>query len=244
MHPNRGVNMITINLEDLEGIPKKYIDRLKCFDTILKQNKSLDSIIEIEEIEILANEIHDFCNRNLIFGFHYTRALPEEILKTGLTCRSGEEIRNVFLKNHSKRFTVDELEFLKNKWEGYFDRQAQKSRDNRLYFNFTTNAIDEYGAQPLLRSYGGEQIYMPIPDDSKVGEKLMQIGLPLILKCKLKPTNLNTFYDNSWGRIAVSSYHNKLNPSAYQYDQDGHQSVNVPPSDIEIIEYKGNLHFC
>lgn len=244
MQPRLSKKMKIINLENLDGIPTDFINRLKQYNLLFKKHRFLDDILEDESIEKLVNEINDFCIQNLIIGFHYTRAIPEDIIKNGLTCRSGDEIRSNFLNNHSKHFTCEEIEFIKNQWENYFNHTTKKSRDNRIYFNFTTNALNDYGAQPLLAHYGGEQIYMPIHNITHIAQKIKEIGKPLILKCKLNPNNINTFYENSWGRIAVSSYHNKVNNEAFQADQDGYQSVNVPSNDIDILEYKGNLHFC
>jgi hypothetical protein len=236
--------MNIINLENLNGIPIDYINRLKKYNLLFKKHGFLEEILEEKTIEKLANEINDFCMQNLIIGFHYTRAIPEDIIEYGLTCRSGEEIRNSFLNKHSNHFTFEEIECIKNQWENYFDNRAKKSRDNRIYFNLTKTALNDNGAQPLLAHYGGEQIYMPIHNIPQIKQKIKEIGKPLILKCVLNPNNLNPFHENSYGRIVVSSYHNKINSEAIQADEDFFQSVNIPSSNIEILEYNGNLHFC
>ena len=62
----------------------------------------------------------------------------------------------------------------------------------------------------------------------------------MILKCRLTPKDINTFYENPWGRIAVSTYHRLVNPEAHQDDQDGYQSVNVAPENIEIIKFRND----
>src|SRR5690606_41099815 len=78
---------------------------------------------------------------------------------------------------------------------------------------------------------------MPLQDLPGIGEKIKNIGIPLILKCILKPSNLKTLFKYPWGRIAVSSYHCNINPEAIQFDPDGYQTDAVNPNDIEIIDY-------
>ena len=128
-------------------------------------------------------------------------------------------------------------------WNNHFDVEQQRSRDNHLFFNFTTCALADSGAEPLLANFGGEQVYMPIQDLKGIGEKIKNIGKPLILKCKLNPNNIETFYEYPWGRIAVSTYHCSLNSEALQNDQDGFQNVSVKPEDIELIEYEEREHY-
>lgn len=78
---------------------------------------------------------------------------------------------------------------------------------------------------------------MPLQELKDIGTKIKEIGTPMIIKCVLNPNNLNTFYEYPWGRIAVSTYHSLLNVEALRDDQDGYQSVNVKPENIEIIYF-------
>jgi hypothetical protein len=78
---------------------------------------------------------------------------------------------------------------------------------------------------------------MPLQGLHEIGEKIKNIGKPLILKCVLNPSHLNTFFEYPWGRIAVSTYHCSVNSEALQFDQDGYQNVAVGTNDIEIIDY-------
>lgn len=187
-------------------------------------------------------KINDFCESNTIIGFHYTRAIPEEITKMGLICRSGETIRDTFMSNWGHLFTNEEKAKIANTWEKYFDNQSKQNRDNIMFFNFTTLALYNDGATRLLQNFGGEQVYMPIESLECIGTKIRRIGQPLILKCKLNPRDINTFIENPWGRIAVSTYHRLVKPEAHQCDQDGYQKRNVTPENIEIIKFSENKH--
>lgn len=84
--------------------------------------------------------------------------------------------------------------------------------------------------------YGGEQVNMCFRYDSNIGKKLKQIGAPLVVRCSLNPNQVNTFIENPWGKIVVSSYHLSQNSEAYQIDQDGYLTVPVGPKKIIEIQ--------
>ncbi len=233
----------TINLNNLAGLPFKYIKRLEALKEVFIHNEFMDSLKSNSKVSYLIEEIDDYCLNNRIIGFHYTRAIANEIVANGLTCRTGKEIRAGFMKQHSKLFTEQELKLIQNQWEKNFGERGEKTRDSRLYFNFTTYALKNFGAEPLLSNYGGEQVYMPIQDLDGISAKIKSIGEPLILKCSLDPQNIRTFYDYPWGQIAVSTFHKTINRDAYRDDQDGSQFVDVKASDIEIVYFDGKLDY-
>lgn len=230
--------MGTINLGNLNGIPNGFLKKLEKYDSLFYQNDFLENFWDEKPINDIIIKINEHCELNTILGIHYTRAIPEEIFKTGLTCRSGKEIRDTFMANYAYLFTEDERVKIEEYWDDYFSLESQKNRDNRLFFNFTTYALYSGEAERLLQNFGGEQIYMPIASLKNIKEKVKNIGKSLIVKCKLNPRHIHTFDENAWGKIAVSSYHRLVNPSAYQYDQDGYQYIDVEPKNIEIIKYK------
>jgi hypothetical protein len=229
--------MSVINLSNLNGIPIKFLQELEKQDYLFYQNEFLENLLDVDSINDIIVKINEFCESNTIIGFHYTRVIPEEISKKGLICRTGKEIRRTFMSNWGYLFTDEEKIKITNTWDSYFSMHSQQGRDNILFFNFTTYALYNGGAQRLLQNYGGEQVYMPIESIDCISQKIKNIGIPLILKCKLNPKDLNTFCENPWGNIAVSTYHRLVNPEAHQDDQDGYQSVNVDPQNIEIIKF-------
>lgn len=236
--------MTTIDLNNLQEIPKEFLDELQNFNSLFKENRFLVNLLQNNSISNLIEKINEYCLKNRIFGYHYTRASPDEIQKTGLTCRKGEDIRSAFIANFGHLFTEDEKLKIKETWAKHFDQQQQQQlRDNYLFFNFTTCALEDFGAEPLLTNFGGEQVYMPLQKLIEIGDKIKSIGKPLILKCKLDPNNIHTFYEHPWGRIAVSSYHCQINNEAQQDDQDGDQNFDVKPENIEIIEYDEKKYY-
>ncbi|MGJ1327471.1 hypothetical protein [Sphingobacterium multivorum] len=232
-----------LNLNNLEGIPAKYLKKLSACKETFIDNDFMDSIKEDPRISSLIENIDNYCKNKRIIGFHYTRAIATDIAKNGLACRTGTEIRSSFLKQYYKIFESHELELIKDIWSKNFDEEDKSTRDSRLYFNFTTSALDDYGAEPLLRNFGGEQVYMPLQELKGISSKIMNIGEPLILKCSLDPQNIKTFYEHPWGRIAVSTFHLMLNPNAYRDDQDGCQFVDVKADDIEIVYFDNTYDY-
>ena len=233
--------MKTVDLNNLNGIPIKFSKRLEKFNSDFLNNNFLEHVLSNSYITELIEDINDYCLQNEIFGYHYTKAIPKDILDSGLICRNGDDIRNSFVKDFGFKFTKEELNNIRKIWLSHFDEQEKESRDNLLFFNFTTTALENSSANSLLSYYGGEQIYMPIQELKGIGSKIKKIGKPLILKCKLDPKKIKTFNELPWGKIAVSTYHCKINKGAYQVDQDGYQSINVDPKNIEIIEYNKAL---
>lgn len=227
--------MININLEEPASLPIRLQERLGSCERHFLEAEFLDELRDIPEIAGLIEDINQLCSENMVTGFHYTRAIPEHILTLGLRPRSGAEIRSQFLRRFGHMFTTAEIRAIQAIWASYYDTGAQNSRDNVLYFNFTRHAMTNSGAAPLLKYYGGEQVYFCIDELPGIGEKLSSIGRPIIVKCALIPSRIRTFIAHPWGLIAVSASHKRVNPQAHQIDQDGRQTVPVPPEHIELV---------
>ena len=114
-----------------------------------------------------------------------------------------------------------------------------------IFFNFTEDALHNGGAEDLLNHYGGEQVpicFCQPPlfiqggtnKQCSICKKLSQIGEPLLVRCSLDPKIVNTFTENPWGKILVSSFHVEVNSEAYRIDQDGY--IKEPVSAQNIIE--------
>ncbi|RKS42502.1 hypothetical protein BC962_3260 [Gillisia mitskevichiae] len=224
-----------INLETLEGLPIYFIQKLTKFDDLLLKFDFLEEIEDLKTVEELIIEFQEFLNNQIIIGYHYTRALENNILKEGLLSRNGEEIRSKFIKDFSHEFTEGEISLIKELWRNCFDDSDKEVRDNRIYFNFTKNALKNSGARLLLNNYGGEQVYWPLYNVNEISSKLKSLGTPMILECKLEAKKINTFSINPWAKIAISSYHKKINPNAHTEDRDAYINDSVTPKNIKII---------
>jgi hypothetical protein len=228
--------MVTINIETLQGLPIRFINCLAHFNTYFKQVDFLEFLEHISGLRDLISDINSFCEKNQIIGFHYTRANPESIKRKGLIPRSGIEIRKEFLNTYGYLFTKKEIGIILKAWENQFSDKGNEIRDYHIFFNLTQNALKHGGANLPLEYYGGEQVYHPLYYIEGIKEKLHSIGTPMILKCKLNPKELNTFIENPWGSILVSSYHRLQNSNANVIDQDAYQFSIVPAKNITIIK--------
>ena len=226
-----------IDFEDFTGLPNEFIIRLNRYVSIFVEYEFLEQYLDDEYIHQLIVDIDDYCLDNNIIGYHYTNGIVDEFKEKGILVRSGKKIRQDFMERHFHLFTKEEQNRILEKWEKRFDEDDQRVRDNCVFFNFTKGALKNSGAELLLKYYGGEQVYFPIFQLPEIGKKLKKIGVPMILRCTLNPNVINTFIDYPWGKIAVSSYHRKVNQTADWVDQDGYQKVSVSPENIEIIKY-------
>lgn len=224
-----------LNLNDLQGLPNTFSDRLLKIKEILKSTDHLENIESIHEVQDIIADIDNYCCKNLIIGFHFTRANIIDIKENGLIARTGNEIRKSFLEKYGDLFTSGEISLIKESWRTNFKKEDAKNRDKKIFFNFTLTALENGGAELLLTYFGGEQIYFPIYQKPNISEKLKKIGTPVIIKCTLNPKNIKTFIEHPWGKIAVSTFHRTQNPNASIIDQDGSQYIPVAPCDIEII---------
>lgn len=228
--------MDLIDLENLAGLPRRFMDELNKNKEVFMRFDSFEKIEQNNDIHFLVEQIDEFCNKNLVVGFHYTRAIKNDILKNGLLIRTGKKIRNEFIKMHGSLFSKNEINVILEAWERSFDKQDEEVRDNRICFNFTKNGLKNGGAELLLKYYGGEQVYSSIYQIPEIENKLSKIGTSLIIQCRLMPSEINTFTEYPWGKIAVSSYHRLQNINASVFDQDGYQTCSVNAINIELIE--------
>lgn len=227
--------MKILNLCTLAGFPPFFFEEMEKHTELLLSTEFSDELIENPVFQELIERTTEFSKDCNIVGYHYTKANKEDILKEGLKSRSGQEIREIFLSRYSVLFTVEELETIKKLWNAYFDRIQKSSRDNYIFFNLTTEALSNSGAKPLLKYYGGEQVYMPLQRESSIAQKLQSIGTPLLIKAILDPKQLNNFYEDDIAKIAISSFHRTKRTDANQYDCDVYQRHPISPSQIEII---------
>ena len=222
-----------IHLDTLEGLPGKFLDRLRKHNGIFRDSLFLDGLIEKDfGIRSIVSEINAYCEKHHVKGYHYTRAEPLDIRKNGLLSRTGEVIRSTFLERYSDQFSETELQNIVHEWDRYFVR-FQKRRDNRIYFNTTMVALGNGGAAPLLDHYGGEQIHMPLNEHEHILRKLSQIGSPLMIVFSALGADAEGIgQEYPWGMTAVSSYHRLINPEAHWSDVDAYISASVGTKDI------------
>jgi hypothetical protein len=229
---------MNIDLNSTKNLPDYFLDKLQEHSELFIAHEFSENLCNTPQLSPLVRELNNFCMRNQVIGIHFSRADKQSILSKGLLCLSGNEIRNSFLKRYGSFFSSEELNEIRSRWQSNFGNEGCEYRDFNIFFNFTDDALRNGGADELLGMFGGEQITMGFDTDSEcpIGEKLANLGVPLIVKCSLDPSRIETYIENPWGKILMSSYHKELNSSAYRIDQDGHIRFAVPKADIlEVI---------
>ena len=228
--------MKILNLCTLAGFPSFFFEEMEKHTELLLNTEFEDELVENPVFQDLIDRITDFSKDCKIIGYHYTKVDKDDILKGGLKSRTGQEIRETFLSRYGKLFTPEELDTIKNAWNAYFNKNMISCRDYRIFFNLTTTALFDSGAEPLLRYYGGEQVYMPLKGFPSIAKKIQNIGTPLLIKATLNPCQLKLFDYEDIAKIAIASYHRLLRPNASQCDRDVYQNELVLAEQIKIID--------
>ena len=233
--------MKILNLCTLAGFPSFFFEEMEKHTELLLNTEFEDELVENPVFQDLIERITDFSKDYKIIGYHYTRADKDDILKGGLKSRTGQEIRETFLSRYGKLFTSEELDTIKNAWKTYFNKNMISCRDYRIFFNLTTTALFNSGAEPLLSYYGGEQVYMPLKGFPSIAKKIQNIGSPLLIKATLDPSQLKLFDYEDIAKVAISSHHRLLRPSVSQWDLDVHQNEPVSSQQIETIDLYSDI---
>jgi len=232
---------MTIKLNSTNQIPKTISKRLRRFDTLFSKVATVDNLLKNSELHKIAEALDAICLKKGVIGYHFTRALREEIEKSGLIPCDGRKRRQKFLLQHGSRFTEEQFDWIKKSWDNYFTPSQSQPRNGRIWFNLTLDALKNAGADDLLAYFGGESIYMPLIDNAEIAAVLESIGQPLIVQCALEAEKLTTYCEIPWGKIWLSTYHLIVNHDASQFDQDASQEQPVPPSQIVSISPRDNF---
>ena len=225
-----------IRLDAVGQMPQEVTSELLMFNNVFAKIESIQRmLIENHTLSRIAANLDILCAQEWIIGYHYTRANHGDIASRGLQLSRGLHRRSGFLETHGHLFSAAQRERLLRIWQDYFDTTESRTRDGRLWFNFTLNALSNGGAHSLLTYFGGETIYMPAKQDEEIAAILRTIGQPLVVECELDPKKLRTFIPNPWGSIWISSYHRAVNPAAHQLELDGFVQEPISPDHVRSI---------
>jgi hypothetical protein len=217
-------------------IPPKILARLQPHHERLKSADYLEHFYDDEDIASIIRALNERCMREGIVGYHYTRSFAERLLANGLVATSGEARRRSFIDEFGHLFSRTQLHVIEVAWSAYFDRQQNRGRDDRVWFNLTLDALTDSGAEPLLRHYGGEVVYKPLASHPSIATILKSIGEPLVVSCALDATTLTTFAEWPWGKAWLGSYHLTLNPHACRVDFDVYTPHSVSRGSIIRVQ--------
>jgi hypothetical protein len=226
-----------IHLDSLDQLPVHISAMLMSLRTDFLNIRCIDDLVrDSRHIDTIQRAITDFLEETGVVAYHYTRAHKKSIQDNGLFVQEGSQRRQWFLDTYGHLFTPDEISVIRTTWDRYFTKYQDSLRNGKICFNHTKDALTNGGAGPLLENFGGEMIYMPLGEHSSISSKIKQIGEPLIVHCRLKPSLINGSWDYPSAVVWLSTYHRTINPVACSYDVDINTQVSVPPEDIIKIE--------
>jgi hypothetical protein len=226
---------MTIRLTSLDQMPQDIRSALQRFDSVVGETPFMETLLQNPDLHRIAIELDRLCVPEGVIGFHFTRALREEIEARGLEICSGHDRRRQFLAKYGTLFSEAKRKWMRRAWKNYFDKDQTAERDGRIWFNLTLGALDDGGADDLLTYFGGEVINMPLTQDEEVAAVLQTLGQPLIVECALSAEALHACSEIPWGRTWLSTYHVSINQDAYGWDVDAYSIEPVPPGQIVSV---------
>lgn len=226
---------MAVNLNSLDQMPTDIRKSLQKYRHLFIKARSIEGLLEDVDIFGVAEHLDHICRKEGVICYHFTRAVQHEIRVRGLEVSSGADRRSQFISSHGNLFSEGQRRRIRQAWGEYFDEEAPTARDGKIWFNLTLNALNNGGADRLLRFFGGEQIYMPLTQDDEIAAVLQTVGEPLIVECALPTEILYTFSEIPWGKTWLSTYHLSIRQEALQFDQDASTRKPVPTSQIVTI---------
>jgi hypothetical protein len=213
---------MAIRLTSLDQMPDDIKRSLRRFDSLFGKTEFIEKVLENPELYKIANDLDRLCMEEGVIGFHFTRAVVDEIQARGLEICSGDERRHQFLAKYGDHFSGAQRDRIRHAWSNFFDSAQNGSRDGRIWFNLTLDALDNGGADFLFTYFGGEAINMALTDDVEIAAVLRTLGQPLIVESALRTKELHTFSEIPWGKTWLSSHHVSINNEASRYDVDAY----------------------
>lgn len=184
----------------------------------------------------LIYQLRDLLKRFSLVGYHCTKLTKQEISdisNQGLTLQDSASLSNRI--ENINRFGVIDKE-IADKLTA--NNQANKSnRANKLWFIFYEPHLAGLGIEPFFRSWGGEALYSSHKGSPDTGKKLLEIGIPCIIKAIIPMSSLTDSYlpDASIIRAYLKSKGHSLSNGI---EHEGFSIQNIPAEKIlEISEY-------
>ncbi len=238
-----------VNLDDPTSIPECVLSELRRYHTVFAKHQSIERLLKCPGLKKITQDLTSLCTDKQVIGYHYTRAIREKIELNGLRISCGDDRRRGFLQQFEHRFTPEARNRIVQLWHNYGYQKS--SRDGRLCFDLTLNALTDGKADNLLTYFGGENIYkaliqlparLMLDVDAEIDTVFQDLGSPLVVKCaldtgKLKYSIIDYEQPSEYmlASIWLSSYHRTLNPKATQHDVTARIDHDVRPDDLRIM---------
>lgn len=232
---------MTIDLASPSRIPPEILSSLQEYEAAFRREEFLDALLDDRRILGVVEHLNQVCVEQGIVGYHYTRAVREQIVNEGLVAHSGRERRGRFLAEYGPKFMPEDRAAIDSAWKKYFDGRQDSARNGRVWFALTLGALTNGSADRLLSYFGGEGVYMPLTRIDSIAAVLRRIGEPLVVSCRLDATWAKTFIDLPWGKAWLSAHHATRNPTAHRIDCDVYVCGSMPPERIICIRAARDL---
>ncbi len=226
----------SIALDSIAAMPPALRKVMKPLRDDFLRHHHVDSFARRPAARDVMTKLAAYLDERGVIGIHYTRAEREDIATGGLICGAGAIRRTWFLERYGNRFSPGEIKAIKAGWRKRYDAHENSIRDHRVFFNLTSQALTSGGAEPLLKNFGGETIFMGLLDLPEIMAKMRTLGSPLIVKCRLQPSRLVSIWERPAALVWLSAYHATVNREAALYDVDVHTTASLPRSDIISVE--------
>ena len=184
--------------------------------------------------------IYDFrsiLKKYSLIGYHctkLTRNEVDEILKNGLTLQNLESLKKRISKLKENKIISEDIA---NKLTST-NQANQKNRTNMLWFCFFLPYLGgQFGIERFFRSWGGEALYNSHEGLPNTGEKLLEIGIPCVIKAIVPMSALHdSFLPN--GAIIRTYLKDKGHGISNSLEHEGYSRQPIPSENIlEIAEY-------
>ena len=202
---------------------------------LLKQNRSIRDIQTQWDIRCIFADVQGYAQSNGMAAYHCTKQVSDRpFSQTGLRLLCLEEHHRDLVET-MRRHRPDlgeeywgRIRDILAKW-----RVREGGREGYLDFCPTQSPVVDDGTDLFFTYYGGEAGYMPFiyglhPDVEKI---LEQIGEPVVVEVRLRPSNLAGWQDAP-GHTLVSYFAHSINPDFLTEDYVTHIQRNVEPCDV------------
>jgi hypothetical protein len=206
-----------IDIENINSWPKEFLDLLQeNKDMVIDYHRRREEIEIICQKDVmarmcpplnkyaaaykeLAQQLENILGAVNFMVFHCTRLTEHEvqnIKNNGLMILTSELVHTRIKQAFEQGLlSLDEKEYLISS-----DHIKTKLSDNwgdrtgMLWFCSTKSTLlEEFYVHRFFRSWGGEAIYVGHEEDSKISDRLRQIGRPCIIRCSIPFSNTNHF---------------------------------------------------
>jgi hypothetical protein len=204
---------------------------------LLRRREWMDEVAREPVLQPVFEAVEAHAAAAGLTGFHGTKQLPDrQFSETGLRILNFDEHHSYFRDLIQGRPDVPPKLFRHilrrlNEWRA----GESETREKMLWFCFTRAPIAGSGAEEFFQMFGGEAIYTPFLEDSRVRPLLESLGEPVVVEARISTRDLTVYQEFALGRTLVSYYAQSVNPNFNLEEREGHVSRGVAPENVVAV---------